>query len=103
MHQTIETRPEGQRPVFLHVNGEDWAFSLSGVRRVGRDLFVQVTVQGPEVCGVTLHLRDRIVLGSTAEEILMATCEWLVERGSATHGFVDLCERQRGWMTSQVA
>ena len=96
----VET--ERQMPVALHVNGVEWSFAISGIRRVGRDLFVQVSVEGPELCTVTIHLRDGIVIGSTAHAMLMATCEWLLKRGRARQAFIDLGGGS-GWIASEVA
>ena len=97
------TQPDSQSPVTLHVNGEQWWFSVATVRRVGRDLFVHVALQGPDVCSVTIHLRGGIVLGTTARDILTAACEWLLVRGSATQAFIDLAEQQPRWRASEVA
>jgi hypothetical protein len=96
----VET--DRQMPVTLHVDGVEWSFAIAGVRRVGRELFVQVSVEGPELCTVTFHLHDGIVLGSTAHAMLMATCEWLLKRGRARHAFIDLGGGP-GWIASEVA
>ena len=94
---------DAQTPVTLYVDGEQWWFSVATVRRVGRDLFVHVALQGPDVCTVTIHLRDGIVLGITARDILTAACEWLQVRGTATNAFIDLAEQQPRWLSSEVA
>lgn len=90
-------------PVTLHVCGVEWTFAVASVTRVGRDLFIQVQLTGPDTCGVTMHLRDRVVLGVTAESILMAACSWLQSRGSDRHGYVDLAERAGLWGHASVA
>lgn len=95
------TQTSSDSPVILHVCGVEWTFAVASVTRVGRDLFVQVQLTGPEACGVTVHLRDRVVLGVTAETILMAACNWLQARGSDRHGYVDLAEQ--AWMQAGVA
>lgn len=97
------TGPDGQRPVSLQVNGVEWWFSVTAVTRVRQDLFIQVALRGPEACTVTVHLRNRVVLGVTARDILTAACEWLTTRGTATHAFIDLAERSPDWMSSEVA
>jgi hypothetical protein len=97
------TQSDAQTPVTLYVNGEQWWFSVATVRRVGRDLFVHVALHGPDVCTVTIHLRDGIVLGTTARDILTAACDWLLVRGTATHAFIDLVEQQPRWLASEVA
>ena len=97
------TQPDAQTPVTLYVNGEQWWFSVATVRRVGRDLFVHVALNGPDVCTVTIHLRDGIVLGMTARDILTAACEWLLVRGTCTNAFIDLAEQQPRWLAAEVA
>ena len=97
------TQSDSQAPVTLYVNGEQWWFSVSTVRRVGRDIFVHVALDGPDVCTVTIHLRDGIVLGMTARDILTAACDWLLVRGTATNAFIDLAEQQPRWLASEVA
>ena len=52
-----------QAPVTLHVAGEAWKFSITGVSRIGRELFISVVLQGAEVCTAVVHVRDHIVLG----------------------------------------
>lgn len=103
MHMQRVARPDQQNPVVLEVQGVEWWFSVAAVSRVDHDLFIQVALDGPESCLLTVHLRDRLVLGSTAQDILMAACEWLLERGSATHGFVDLAESAQRWQPAAVA
>lgn len=95
------THSSSDSPVVLHVCGVEWTFAVVSVTRVGRDLFVQVQLTGPDTCGVTVHLRDRVVLGVTAESILMAACNWLQARGSDRHGYVDLADQ--AWMQASVA
>ena len=95
--------PDGQPPVALNVRGACWWFSVASVRRVGRDLFVHVDLQGPDVCGVTIHLLGGIVLGETARDMLTAACEWLQVRGNERHAFIDLASRQSPWLASEVA
>ncbi len=88
-------------PVTLHVGGVEWSFAVAAVTRVGRDLFIQVQLTGPEMCGVTVHLRDRVIFGVTAEGILRAACEWLQSRGAERHGYVELSAAT--WMQASVA
>jgi hypothetical protein len=97
------TQPEGQMPVSLHVNGVEWWFSVTAVTRVRRDLFIQVSLQGPDQCRLTVHVRDQIEFGVTARDILTAACDWLTTRGSATHAYLDLAERRLNWPSSAVA
>ena len=63
-----------QPPVTLHVAGEAWKFSITGVSRVGREVFISVVLQGAEVCTAVVHVHDHIVLGVTAREILDRAC-----------------------------
>ena len=97
------TQPNAETPVTLYVNGEQWWFSVATVRRVGRDLFVHVALNGPDVCTVNIHLRDGIVLGMTARDILTAACEWLLVRGTSTNAFIELAEQQPRWLAAEVA
>lgn len=96
------TNTSSEPPVVLHVCGVEWTFAVASVTRVGGDLFVQVQLTGPDTCGITVHLRDRVVLGVTAENILMAACNWLQSRGSDRHGYVDLADRGT-WMQASLA
>jgi hypothetical protein len=97
------TQPDEQTPVSLHVGGVEWRFLVTSVTRFRRDLFIQVLLHGPEECRITVHLRDHIVLGVTARDILTAACEWLATRGGATHAYIDLADRRPDWMSSEVA
>lgn len=91
--QTLSvTAMEDQTPVLLHVDGEDWRFSITGVTRVGRELFISVMLQGRDVCTAVVHVRDRVVLGVTARDILERACEWLMRRGSERHVYIELAE-----------
>jgi hypothetical protein len=92
MDMLYATHADGQGPVSLHVSGAEWRFSIASVKRMGRDLFLQIALQGPAICSLTVHVRDRIVFGVTAPRILTASCEWLLTRGAATHGYIDLAE-----------
>lgn len=92
-----------QTPVPLHVDGVDWLFSINTVRRVGRDLFIQVDLEGPDRCLATVHVRDGIVLGTTARQILTAACEWLRVRGTALHTFIDLSAPVAPWPATGAA
>lgn len=96
------TQTTSDTPVLLHVCGVEWTFAVASVTRVGRDLFIQVQLTGPDTCGVTVHLRDRVVLGVTAQDILMAACQWLQSRGANRHGYVDLADRGV-WAQASVA
>jgi hypothetical protein len=89
--------------VALHVDGREWRFSIASVKRIGRELFIQIALQGPERCSMTVHVRDRVVFGVTAPQILHATCEWLLTRGQATHGYIDLSESDAEWLPAAVA
>lgn len=84
------TYVEGQAPVMLNIAGEPWRFSISGVTRVGRELFISVVLQGAELCTAVVHVRDHIVLGVTAREILDRACEWLMARGTERHVYIEL-------------
>jgi hypothetical protein len=95
-------QPDSQ-PVALNVSGTCWWFSVASVRRVGRDLFVHVDLQGPDVCAVTIHLCGGIVLGITARDMLTAACKWLLVRGDERHAFIDLTGQQPRWLASGVA
>jgi hypothetical protein len=103
MTRPDDSRPAAQEQVALEVKGVEWWFSVAAVTRVGRDLFIKVALDGPEACLLTMQVRDRIVLGSTAAEMLTAACEWLLERGAATHGFIDLAESRHRWAVPAVA
>lgn len=81
-----------QPPVTLHVAGETWKFSITGVSRIGRDLFISVVLQGAEVCTAVVHVRDHIVLGVTARDILYRACAWLLARGGERHVYIELAE-----------
>ncbi len=81
-----------QPPVTLHVAGEAWKFSITGVSRIGRDLFISVVLQGAEVCTAVVHVRDHIVLGVTARDILDRACAWLLARRGERHVYIELAE-----------
>ncbi len=81
-----------QPPVTLHVAGEAWKFSITGVSRIGRDLFISVVLQGAEVCTAVVHVRDHIVLGVTARDILDRACAWLLARRDERHVYIELAE-----------
>lgn len=88
-HQHVAAVPV-QAPVTLHVAGEAWQFSITGVTRVGRELFISIALQGAELCTAVVHVRDHIVLGVTAREILDRACAWLLARGQQRHAYIDL-------------
>lgn len=81
-----------QAPVTLHVAGEAWKFSITGVSRIGRELFISVVLQGAEVCTAVVHVRDHIVLGVTAKDILDRACAWLLARQGERHVYIELAE-----------
>lgn len=81
-----------QAPVTLHVAGEAWKFSITGVSRIGRELFISVVLQGAEVCTAVVHVRDHIVLGVTAKDILDRACAWLLARRGERHVYIELAE-----------
>ena len=93
---TCAQKSSGENPVALHIAGEEWLFSIASVKRIGRELFLQIALQGPALCSLTVHLRDSVVLGVTAQKILNAACDWLLSRGEATHGYVDLADVSPG-------
>ena len=96
-------RTDGQTAVALHVDGAEWRLAIDSVKRIGRELFIQIGLQGPDVCSLTVHVRDRIVFGETAQQILGLACEWLLTRGSATHAYLDLAESGQAWTPAEVA
>ncbi len=81
-----------QAPVTLHVAGEAWKFSITGVSRIGRELFISVVLQGAEVCTAVVHVRDQIVVGVTARDILDRACAWLLARQGERHVYIELAE-----------
>jgi hypothetical protein len=81
---------EGQAPVMLNVKGQAWRFSISGVTKVGRELFISIVLQGAELCTAVVHVHDHIVLGVTARQILDRACEWLLARGDERHVYIEL-------------
>ena len=84
------TAPAAGPPVTLHVAGETWRFAITGVTRVGRDLFISVVLTGREVCTAVVHVRDQIVPGVTARRILDRACEWLLQRHDDRHVYIEL-------------
>jgi hypothetical protein len=90
VHTVQTTYVEEQAPVMLNIAGEAWRFSISGVTRVGRDLFISVVLQGAELCTAVVHVHDHIVLGVTAREILDRACEWLLARGDERRVYIEL-------------
>jgi hypothetical protein len=92
-------KSSGEIPVALHIAGEEWLFSIASVKRIGRELFLQIALRGPALCSLTVHLRDRVVFGVTAPQILNAACDWLLSRGEATHGYVDLANVSPDWIS----
>ena len=94
---------ESDSAVTLRVEGLEWRFHVSAVTRVDRDLFITITLDGPDLCTLVVHLCDRIELGVTASEILMFACEWLLVRGTERRGYRDLADTSavRSW--SRVA
>ena len=81
-----------QPPVMVHVAGQAWKFSITGVSRVGRELFIAVVLQGAEVCTAIVHVHDHIVLGVTARDILDRACAWLLARQGERHVYIELAE-----------
>ena len=94
---------ESDSAVTLRVEGLEWRFHVSAVTRVDRALFITITLDGPELCTLVVHLRDRIELGVTASEILMSACEWLLVRGRERRGYCDLTTPAAVRTWSQVA
>lgn len=92
METTYVTAMGEQPPVLLHVAGEAWRFSITGVSRVGRELFISVMLQGAEICTAIVHVRDHIVLGVTARDILDRACAWLLARQGERHVYIELAE-----------
>ena len=80
------------RPVTLHVGREPWQFSITGVTRVGNELFISATLLGSELCTAVIHIHDGVVPGVTVRRLLEAVCEWLVVRGRERHTYLDLAE-----------
>jgi hypothetical protein len=93
----------GTGSVALHVDGVEWRFSIAAMTRVDRELFINVTLDGPEQCSVVVHLRDQIVFGVTAREILNAACAWLLDRRGATHAYIDLAPARPSAVTAAPA
>ena len=96
-------RADGRTNLALHVDGAEWRFVIESVKRIGRELFIQIGLQGPDVCSMTVHVRDRIVFGVTSAQILNLACEWLLTRGSAKHAYLDLAESGTNWMAAGAA
>ncbi|HUR35468.1 MAG TPA: hypothetical protein VM032_16805 [Vicinamibacterales bacterium] len=90
MHSVQATDVGGYLPVTLTVAGESWRFSITGVSRIGRELFISVVLQGAELCTAVVHVHDHIVLGVTARQILDRACEWLLARGHERHVYIEL-------------
>ena len=65
---TCAQKSSGENPVALHIAGEEWLFSIASVKWIGRELFLQIALQGPALCSLTVHLRDRVVFGVTAPQ-----------------------------------
>ncbi len=80
------------RPVTLHVGREPWLFSITGVTRVGNELFISATLQGTEICTAVIHVHDRIVPGITVRRLLERVCQWLTVRGPERHTYLELAE-----------
>jgi hypothetical protein len=76
-------------PVTVHVAGQAWQLSIDDVTRVGRELFVQIAIVGPEVVHVVVRARA-IVRGRTARQILETVCDWLLKRGREDYAVLDL-------------
>ena len=91
-HTRLTTAPAADPPVTLHVAGDTWRFAIAGVTRVGRDLFISVVLTGPELCTAVVHVREQVVPGVTARQILDRTCEWLVRRCGDRHAYIELGE-----------
>lgn len=94
---------DGLTNLALHVDGAEWRFVIESVKRIGRELFIQIGLRGPDICSMTVHVRDRIVFGVTAQQILNLACDWLLTRGSARHAYVDLAESVQSWTPAEVA
>ena len=96
-------RTDGRANLALHVDGAEWRFAIESVKRIGRELFIHIGLHGPDICSMTVHVRDRIIFGVTAPQILNLACDWLLTRGSAKHAYVDLAESVQSWMPAEVA
>jgi hypothetical protein len=90
MHSPCAGSTEPPSPVVLHVADAEWHFSIAEVAKDDGGLFVQILLQGPDECAVTVRVRGGIVVGATAEDMLNSVCEWLLMRGEATEGYIDL-------------
>lgn len=103
MTADVEIRTDGRTTLALHVNGAEWCFAIESVKRIGRELFIQIGLRGPDICSMTVRVRDRIVFGVTAPQILNLACDWLLTRGSAKHVYLDLAEPGTNWFAAGAA
>ncbi len=76
----------------LTIGSESWRLHIFAVTRIGRDLFIQMSVLGPRECTVVVRT-DAVVQGVTSRRILDGVCEWLVSGDPARQVLLDLRDR----------
>ncbi len=76
----------------LIIGSQSWSLHIVGVTRVGRDLFIQLSVVGSRECLVTIRTQA-VVQGVTSRQILDAVCDWLLSGDASERAFLDLPEQ----------
>ena len=85
----MQTKTGFMNPVVVHVRGCDWQLAIVGVTRVGRDLFIQMLLRGPDVVTAVVRV-EAVVRGETARKILETICAWLERRVDEPHAFLEV-------------
>ena len=70
-----------------------WSLYVFGVSRVGGDRFVQMAVNGPRNCTVTVRARAPIGNRLTARRVLAVVREWIIADDGSTHAYLELPDR----------
>jgi hypothetical protein len=73
----------------LPIDGDLWDIYISGVRRIGDDLFVQLTLVGLRICTITARIRAADDPDTKAKELIVLIVDWLSSERTATHAFLE--------------
>jgi hypothetical protein len=72
------------------VGAERWDLYISGVRRVDRDMFLQLALVGPRICTVTVRAPAPIGNTATARRVLGVVQDWLRTHDRADQAYLEL-------------
>lgn len=73
----------------LTIGPDSWSLYIFAITRIGRYLFIQMTLLGPRECTVTVRTPD-VQRGVTARQILNAVCDWLLSGDRSDRAFLEI-------------